>query len=273
MLAYIGFALIIVPPALAGFAEIMVGGTLPNFTGETIAAASAKSADEGLAAYSSGHYIDAIKFNASWPLHAIMNNPVHRIVYNLSVLGMFLLGSLAARHHLLLQVDQYRPLLKRIVFWLLPIGFVLNGIFAMGLFGLPLNAAVRGLVTACFSGPPLLALGFIAALTLLFSRRAKPIQAVLAPAGRMALTNYLMSGAIGSYCFYAYGLGWLGKLNFAGISLFALILYIALVMFSHAWLSRFRAGPMEWLWRSLTYDRVQPILRIDHGDIRPPLTR
>jgi uncharacterized protein len=256
-----GFALIILPPLMAGVAEIVVGGPLPNLTGLSTAAASAITSARGFAAYTSGHYIDAISFNASWPFTALTSNPVHRIVYNLSLFGMFLLGHLVARHRVLLEVESYRPMLRRAVRWLIPIGVVLNAVFAMGLFGIKLDGVLRGLVTACFSGPPILSLGLIAALALLFSRRAKRVQALFAPVGRMALTNYLASGAIGSYCFYGYGLGLLGKLNIADITLFALALYLGLLAFSHAWLSMFRLGPVEWIWRALTYRSIPPMLR------------
>ena len=77
----------------------------------------------------------------------------------------------------------------------------------------------------------------------------------------MALTNYLASGAIGTYCFYGYGLGLLGKLNIAGITLFALALYFGLLAFSHAWLSIFRIGPIEWVWRAFTYGSIQPMFQ------------
>jgi uncharacterized protein len=259
MLLRCGFALILLPPLLAGIAEIVVGGTLPNLTGQSVAAASAMASARGLEAFSSGHYLDAILFNASWPFYAITGNPVHRVVYNLSVFGMFLLGFLVARHGVLMQVEQYRPMLKRAVRWLLPIGVILNAVFAMGLLGVKLDGVLRGVVTAGFSGPPILSLGFIAALALLFSRRAKRAQALLVPAGRMALTNYLASGAIGSFCFYSYGLGLLGKINLGGIALFAVVLYAGLLAFSHAWLSMFRLGPVEWIWRSISYGSIQPI--------------
>jgi uncharacterized protein len=262
MLLQCGFALIFLPPLLAGIAEIVVGGTLPNLTGQSVAAASAMTSARGLEAYSSGHYLDAISFNASWPFYAVTGNPVHRVVYNLSVFGMFLLGYLVARHRVLMQVEHCRPMLKKVVRWLLPIGFILNAVFALGLFGFKLDGVLRGLVTASFSGPPILSLGFIAALALLFSRRAKAMQALLAPAGRMALTNYLASGAVGTFCFYGYGLGWMGTVNLAGIALFAVVLYTGLLVFSHAWLSIFRTGPIEWIWRSLTNGSVQPIF---HG--------
>ncbi len=255
-----GFALIILPPLMAGVAEIVVGGALPNLTGMTTAAASQLVSARGFEAYSSGHYIDTISFNASWPFTAVTGNPVHRIVYNLSVFGMFLLGYLVARHRVLLEVESYRPMLRRAVRWLIPIGMMLNAVFALGLFGIKLDGVLRGLVTACFSGPPILSLGFIAALALLFSHRAKRLQALLAPVGRMALTNYLASGAIGTYCFYGYGLGLLGKLNIAGITVFALALYLGLLSFSHAWLSMFRVGPVEWIWRAFTYSSIPSML-------------
>jgi uncharacterized protein len=261
MLLRFGFTLICLPPLLAGIAEIVVGGTLPNLTGESVATASATASARGFEAYSSGRYFDVVSFNALWPYYAITGNPIHRVVYNLSVFGMFLLGYLVARHGLPIQIEQYRPMLKKAVWWFLPVGFILNAIFALGLLGFKLDGVLRGVVTASFSGPPILSLGFVAALALLFSRRAKRIQALLAPAGRMALTNYLASGAIGTYCFYGYGLGMLGTINLAGITLFALTLYLTLLAFSHAWLVLFRLGPVEWIWRSITYGNMQPILR------------
>jgi uncharacterized protein len=264
----LGAALIILPPLVAGIAEIIVGGPLPNFTGHTIAAASEMVSARGFEAYSSAHYTDVIAFNASWPYFAIAGNPVHRVVYNLSIFGLFLLGSLAARQRLLLDIEQHRILLKRALRWLLPVGLVLNLIFALGLFGIKLDGVLRGLVTASFSGPPILSLAFVAALALLFSQKAKSFQAFLAPAGRMALTNYLASGAIGTYCFYGYGLGWLGKINLAGISLFALMLYGGLLAFSHAWLSILRFGPAEWIWRSISYGSIQP-MSVGHISERP----
>lgn len=256
-----GFALIILPPLSIGLAQIVLGGPLPNLAGIPATEISAATAARGMAAHESGSYLEIAKFIATFPYYNGIANPAHRIEYNLSILGLFMLGSLVARHRILFDVEQHRPMLLQVAKWFLPIGFVLSTIHATSLWGMSFDGPLRGLVTAAFAGPPILALGYVAALTLIFSRRANRFQSMIAPAGRMALTNYLASGAIGSFYFYGYGLGQLGKLGIAGMSMFATLLFGALLLLSHLWLSVFRMGPMEWLWRYLIEGKSQPMLR------------
>jgi uncharacterized protein len=101
-----------------------------------------------------------------------------------------------------------------------------------------------------------LATGF----TLLFEQKwATKTLNILSPYGRMALTNYVMQSMIGSFIFFNWGLGLLGHLRaleIFGLAIFVLILQVAL---SHLWLKHFKFGPLEWLWRSLTYFKIQPI--------------
>ena len=78
-------------------------------------------------------------------------------------------------------------------------------------------------------------------------------------AGRMALTNYLLQIAAIDLLFSGYALG-LGQIRpVVGLAA-ALTCFAAQALFSTAWLARFRFGPAEWLWRSLTYGRMQPML-------------
>ena len=81
----------------------------------------------------------------------------------------------------------------------------------------------------------------------------------LAPAGRMALTNYLLQSLICTAIFYGYGLGYFERLPRVWQPLFVLALFALQVVFSRWWLSRFRYGPMEWLWRGLTYGARPPM--------------
>jgi uncharacterized protein len=77
----------------------------------------------------------------------------------------------------------------------------------------------------------------------------------------MALSNYLMQSLICTTIFYSYGLGLFGSVGRAtGLGL-AVGIYAAQVAFSVWWLNRFQFGPMEWLWRSLTYGKRQPLRR------------
>jgi uncharacterized membrane protein YeiB len=83
---------------------------------------------------------------------------------------------------------------------------------------------------------------------------------VLAPAGRMALTNYLTQSLISTCVFYGYGGGQWGLARASQVVYVAAVFALQ-VAFSHWWLARFRYGPMEWLWRAITY-RQLPAMRL-----------
>ena len=85
------------------------------------------------------------------------------------------------------------------------------------------------------------------------------IRARLAAVGRMALTNYLLQSVIGVAIFYGYGLGLFGQVERLNLWWFILGIWIMQLALSPWWLSRFRHGPVEWLWRTLTYWRKQPM--------------
>lgn len=83
-------------------------------------------------------------------------------------------------------------------------------------------------------------------------------------AGRMAFTNYLGSTLIMTFLFVGPpGLGWFGTVERAGQIQIVLITWIFLLGFSVLWMHFFRIGPMEWLWRSLSYQSLQPLRRKD----------
>lgn len=83
----------------------------------------------------------------------------------------------------------------------------------------------------------------------------------LAATGRMAFTNYLMQTVICTTLFYGHGLGLFGYVERWGQFFIVLVIWMLQLFWSPLWLRYFRFGPAEWLWRSLTYLRPQPILR------------
>jgi uncharacterized protein len=113
--------------------------------------------------------------------------------------------------------------------------------------------------------PLAMAAGYCAlVLVLLDAGILRALFAFVAPAGRMAFTNYLTQSAVFALVFYGYGLGLIGEVGataacVAGIGLFALQCAA-----SRAWLARFRFGPLEWAWRSLTYGKRQGFRRERH---------
>ncbi len=91
----------------------------------------------------------------------------------------------------------------------------------------------------------------------------RPLTHGLARVGQMAFTNYLMQSVLCSLVFYGWGLGLAGELGRLGQEVVVVGIWIVEILWSVAWLSRYRFGPAEWLWRSLTYWRLQPMRRPD----------
>jgi uncharacterized protein len=118
---------------------------------------------------------------------------------------------------------------------------------------LPLMISVTGQTI----GAPALAMAYLAALALLAPR--VQFLSRLAPVGRMALTNYLLQTVICVTLFYGYGFGLYGRIGQAGGLLLTIAIFLLQIPFSNWWLNRYRFGPMEWLWRCLTYRKIQPM--------------
>ena len=77
--------------------------------------------------------------------------------------------------------------------------------------------------------------------------------------GRMALTNYLMQSVICTTLFYGWGFGLFATLNRTALAGVVLAIWVFQLLISPIWLRFYRFGPAEWLWRSLTYWRWQPM--------------
>ena len=117
-------------------------------------------------------------------------------------------------------------------------------------------------------GSTVLALGYAAGITLLAQHhRGKQFLAPLGAAGRMALTVYLSGSFMFGALFYGFAFGnafWLGP---AAVTGYAVFFFAIQIVFCVWWANRFRFGPMEWLWRALTYLKF-PSMRLQeqsHG--------
>ncbi len=88
------------------------------------------------------------------------------------------------------------------------------------------------------------------------------VRAPFAAAGRMALTNYLMCSIIGALLYFGPpGLGHIGTVSYPEQAMTVVVIWVATLIWSPVWLTQFRFGPFEWLWRSLTYWKLQPMRR------------
>jgi len=103
---------------------------------------------------------------------------------------------------------------------------------------------------------PFLSLFYVTGIILLWQRGALSwLFAGLAALGRMALTNYLVQCIALAWLFYGHGLGLMG-INIVYIPLMTIGIYIAQIVISRWWLSRYSQGPAEWVWRRLTYGQL-----------------
>lgn len=112
------------------------------------------------------------------------------------------------------------------------------------------------------------ALGHASLLTLLYKYNVLSfLLRWLSRVGQMAFTNYLMQSIICAIIFYGFGFGLFGKLQRFQWYYVVAAVWVFQIIFSNIWLRYFLFGPFEWLWRSLTYWKKQPILR-DQGERR-----
>jgi len=109
-------------------------------------------------------------------------------------------------------------------------------------------------------GSLVVALGHVGLLMLIVQSGALQwLTRRLAAVGRMALSNYLTHSLVCTTLFYGYGFGLFGHINRTGLAAIVLAIWAFQLLVSPIWLERFRFGPVEWLWRSLTYWRLQPM--------------
>ena len=186
-------------------------------------------------------------------------------ILGLQLLGLFLVGAWFVRSGAIARPAGFPRLYTGLRWVALPLGL------AMTLLSFHLVPTVdmarmdlaSGVANSLFwLGGALMCLGYLAWIVRgMGSARAAPTLGVLAPAGRMALTNYLSQSVVCTLVFYGYGLGHFEQLPRLWQIPFVLALFSLQVAFSHWWLSRFRFGPMEWLWRAATYLQLPAMRR------------
>ena len=104
--------------------------------------------------------------------------------------------------------------------------------------------------------------GYIAAICLLYiCRPGMSAWKFFAYPGRMALTNYIGQSAIGMFIFYGIGLGFGAYTGLFYVEIIAVCSFLLELVVSRFWLSDFQFGPLEWVWRCLTYLRIFPLLK------------
>ncbi len=198
--------------------------------------------------------------------NAYVANPFARLLgpeSGLAIFAMFLLGLYVGRRRVFQDISMHMPLIRRVFWWGFPIGLVSMG--AERILNSTTGYAVFREQQAMFLpqlfgdvlftyGSTLLALSYAAGITLIAQHhRWRRLLAPLGAAGRLALTVYLLGSFMFGALFYGFAFGnafWLGP---AAVTGYAIVFFAIQIVFCIWWANRYRFGPMEWLWRTLTY--------------------
>jgi uncharacterized protein len=178
-------------------------------------------------------------------------------------MGLFLLGLWAGRKDVFSKPVLFRKLITVSLWTLLSCVIVAVAVFGiLQMFGVEITQPIGFLVggtafdvfNAALSGV------YVGLIVSLFQQEKwKKRLMIFYAVGRMGLTTYLMQAVAGVLIFSGIGLGLLGDIGSALSAVIGIAVFILQILFSNYWLSRFQYGPVEWLWRSLTYFKVQPL--------------
>ncbi|MCP4553622.1 MAG: DUF418 domain-containing protein [Bacteroidetes bacterium] len=171
------------------------------------------------------------------------------------VFGIFLIGLWAGRKILNENVLDNTTFLKKVAIWGICIGLPISVIRTSITYFSSHNEFWSLMKTLSYAfGTVPLAIGYVASLALLYTKRNTFLN-WFAPVGKMALTNYLLQTILATTIFYDIGFGLAGKFGYTLTIGIALIIFSIQVIFSKWWLKNHKFGPMEWIWRQLTYGK------------------
>ncbi|HET9679736.1 MAG TPA: DUF418 domain-containing protein, partial [Gammaproteobacteria bacterium] len=185
-----------------------------------------------------------------------------------SVLGMFLLGAWFGKRGFLAEPEKHLPFFRKLFIAGLVIGVPCAAYFATAGMYLDMYWPTGETWLATMANgiaAPLICLLYVS-IFVLFLRNVRFL-APLASMGRMALTNYLLQSLVWSTVFYGYGLDLFGTVGMPALVLGGVVFWLLQIPFSHWWLGRYRFGPAEWVWRSLTYGKRQPMRKLPDAQV------
>ncbi|MFC0445036.1 DUF418 domain-containing protein [Pseudidiomarina halophila] len=211
-------------------------------------------------AYATGSYADVLQARQAELM--MIYGGGGAIFFLPTILGIFLIGASFARNGIFTSFDKRPTAYKQLLRWGLILG--LPSALYVGFYGTDVEMMIPTLESAlgytimqianfglCFAYMAIIALAMRGAYR---AKREHWLQN-LAPAGRMALTNYLTHSIVFTTLFYGYGLSLYGEYGRATATAMAIVLWLLQIPFSKWWLSRFKYGPCEWLWRCATYGK------------------
>jgi uncharacterized protein len=231
----------------------------------------AKDRAEEVRVFSTGSFAESV----AWRAKSFREEAAGSAGIAILALPMFMLGFWFVRSGVVANWRAHLPMFRRLAIGCLAAGLALTlgsvALRASFVRGQPMD--LTGLFARIFfqAGWLPMCIGYVSTIfCLLGTDLGARLLSPLRHAGRMALTNYLGASIIGTLYFSGYGLGHYLQVSRAGQVLFVATVFTAQCVFSALWLSRFRYGPMEWLWRAVTYWQL-PAMRREQAPAAPAL--
>ena len=170
-----------------------------------------------------------------------------------TALAMFFAGFIAGRRGVFANAEKHRGLFRRLLVWGLVIGLPGAAVYAWP--SARVENSIREIygLSATLLTAPFLSAAYASALVLwMLGPRGHAVEGLLAPAGRMALSNYLLQSLVCAWLFLAYGLRWIGTFGPLATTAIAFAIFACQLVLSRWWMRRFVYGPVEWVLRAFT---------------------
>jgi len=225
--------------------------------------------DEQIELYQNGTYLDQFQSR----IKKLLSTLGTLIGLGWYLLGMFLIGVWSWRKGIFKDIQKHKSTLKKGLWLGLVFGIFFNGLYLVVHLTSGEDPSgwdkLLSATSKIIYGNLAFSVFYICTFTLVLNKikNSKLIQATVA-VGKTALSNYLFQTIICTTLFYSYGFALYGKTGPALNFLIVLILFPSQLILSQWWIKNYRFGPVEWLWRSLTYRKLQPmrIHRINSTD-------
>lgn len=168
-------------------------------------------------------------------------------------LSVFLFGAFVYKKGILNNLTEHKALLKKVLIIGLPVGLLL---------AVPSSLAVEKNIDDGYMGAlqaisaVIMCLSYVSGFLLLAMNNTFNLRSALAPVGRMALSNYILQSLVFSTLFYGYGLGLWGSVSRAALIPMVVVFFVFQCILSQWWMKSHRFGPLEWVWRKLTYGKI-----------------
>ena len=252
-------ACLVYPAAIGAY---RVATTTPEEVQQYIAVAQAWEASNN-AAYGAGSFLAAAREHAREMVFTYTDPRQLRAIlgFYVQIFSTMVIGLILGRRNFFQNSGAYLPLVKRVQWWTLGAGALTGAIFGYYIATVedptPTPFGVVAFVAYYLCRVCIMAFYVATIIRAVHNDVWRRWLAPMATAGRMPLTNYLLQTLIATFIFYGWGLGLWGKVGPAwDLALAVAIFFVIQVPLSRLWLQHFAMGPMEYLWRLLTYGRA-----------------